>query len=171
MPRGTCWKGYLQKGMKMKNGRSVPNCVPVQKAYLGKAIKQPSETDNEFKIRHEMHAPFMDIKKKKIVKAQVGKGIKKDREYKKGQRLSKYESYSEQDILENLDAKTSNSEMLEDNVYQNMPVYEPKDVVPKRARPVMPEGKVMPEGFKDPMQIKSGGLIQGKPKLALRGWK
>jgi hypothetical protein len=50
--------------MKMKNGRSVPNCVPVQKAYLGKAIRQPSETDNEFKIRHEMHTPFMDKKAK-----------------------------------------------------------------------------------------------------------
>jgi hypothetical protein len=43
MPRGTCWKGYAQKGMKMKNGRSVPNCVPVQKAYLGKAIRQPQK--------------------------------------------------------------------------------------------------------------------------------
>jgi hypothetical protein len=155
MPRGTCWKGYAQKGMKMKNGRSVPNCVPVQKAYLGKAIKQPSETENEFKIRHEMHTPFMDVKKEKIVKAQVGKGIKKDREYKKGQRLSKYESYSEQDILENRDAKTSNSEILEEDVYQNMPSIR----------------GVAPEGFKEPIEIKKGGLITGKPKLALRGWK
>jgi hypothetical protein len=64
MPRGTCWKGYVQKGMKMKNGRSVPNCVPVQKAYLGKAVRQPTETDNEFKIRNEMHTPFMDMKSK-----------------------------------------------------------------------------------------------------------
>ena len=23
-----CWKGYTQKGMKPKNGRMVPNCVP-----------------------------------------------------------------------------------------------------------------------------------------------
>jgi hypothetical protein len=65
MPRGTCWKGYVQKGFKKKGNRSVPNCVAVQNAYLGKAIRQPSETDNEFKIRHEMHTPFMDIKKKK----------------------------------------------------------------------------------------------------------
>ena len=26
--RGTCWQGYVQKGMKKKNGRMVPNCVP-----------------------------------------------------------------------------------------------------------------------------------------------
>ena len=79
MPRGTCWKGYVQKGFKKKGNRSVPNCVAVQNAYLGRAVKQPTETENEFKIRHEMHTPFMDLKKKKkkIVKAQTGKSIKR----------------------------------------------------------------------------------------------
>ncbi len=28
-----CWTGYTQRGMKEKNGRMVPNCVPVDKAY------------------------------------------------------------------------------------------------------------------------------------------
>ena len=28
-----CWSGYKQEGMKDKNGRMVPNCVPVEKAY------------------------------------------------------------------------------------------------------------------------------------------
>lgn len=27
--KGPCWKGYRQLGMKKKNGRDVPNCVPV----------------------------------------------------------------------------------------------------------------------------------------------
>ena len=26
--RGTCWVGYVQKGMKKKGGKMVPNCVP-----------------------------------------------------------------------------------------------------------------------------------------------
>jgi hypothetical protein len=26
-----CWSGYKQEGMKEKNGRMVPNCVPVEK--------------------------------------------------------------------------------------------------------------------------------------------
>lgn len=30
-----CWDGYEQKGMKKKNGRLVPNCVP-QKETKGK---------------------------------------------------------------------------------------------------------------------------------------
>ena len=28
-----CWSGYKQVGMKDKNGRKVPNCVPVNKSY------------------------------------------------------------------------------------------------------------------------------------------
>lgn len=30
-----CWKGYTQRGMKEKNGRMVPNCVPVKKSIFG----------------------------------------------------------------------------------------------------------------------------------------
>jgi hypothetical protein len=26
-----CWKGYKQIGMKTKNGKKVPDCVPVKK--------------------------------------------------------------------------------------------------------------------------------------------
>jgi hypothetical protein len=28
-----CWKGYKARGMKKKNGRMVPNCVPVMESY------------------------------------------------------------------------------------------------------------------------------------------
>jgi len=50
-----CWEGYKQFGMKMKNGKKVPNCIPVKKAYTGKAIRQPTETNKEFEMRHEEH--------------------------------------------------------------------------------------------------------------------
>jgi hypothetical protein len=33
---GACWKNYTQKGMKMKNGKSVPNCVPRGGKYGGR---------------------------------------------------------------------------------------------------------------------------------------
>jgi len=26
-----CWKGYKQIGMKVKNGKEVPNCVPIKR--------------------------------------------------------------------------------------------------------------------------------------------
>mgnify|MGYP003114613132 FL=1 len=39
--QGTCWDGYVQKGMKKKGNRMVPNCVPagkkVMKAAMGRA--------------------------------------------------------------------------------------------------------------------------------------
>ena len=30
-----CWSGYKQDGMKDKNGKRVPNCVPVKKSLFG----------------------------------------------------------------------------------------------------------------------------------------
>lgn len=29
-----CWDGYVQKGFKMKNGKQVPNCVPINEGKL-----------------------------------------------------------------------------------------------------------------------------------------
>ena len=39
-----CWKGYTAKGTKLKSGKTVPNCVPVQEAspaWQRKAGKNP----------------------------------------------------------------------------------------------------------------------------------
>ena len=36
-----CWSGYTQRGMKEKNGRMVPNCVPVEKAYDVEEQEEP----------------------------------------------------------------------------------------------------------------------------------
>jgi hypothetical protein len=30
-----CWSGYKQVGMKDKNGKRVPNCVPIKKSIFG----------------------------------------------------------------------------------------------------------------------------------------
>lgn len=30
-----CWDGYVQLGTKMKNGKEVPNCVPIEEAETG----------------------------------------------------------------------------------------------------------------------------------------
>tara|TARA_R110002153_G_scaffold130289_2_gene279192 strand:- start:4532 stop:4978 length:447 start_codon:yes stop_codon:yes gene_type:complete len=37
--KGPCWEGYEQIGMKMKNGRKVPNCVPI------KGVKKSCDCD------------------------------------------------------------------------------------------------------------------------------
>lgn len=36
-----CWSGYKQEGMKEKNGRMVPNCVPVEKSYDEENTEEP----------------------------------------------------------------------------------------------------------------------------------
>jgi hypothetical protein len=53
-----CWKGYEQVGMKEKDGKQVPNCVPVKEnlqeaEYQGKTVKlnKPSRGDvKKFKV-------------------------------------------------------------------------------------------------------------------------
>jgi hypothetical protein len=51
----------MQNNMpEMKKGGMTKSKKKIKKAYLGKAIRQPTETDNEFKIRHENHTPFSD---------------------------------------------------------------------------------------------------------------
>jgi len=48
-----CWTGYTQRGMKEKDGRMVPNCVPVEKAEdLSEADQvKKSFWGNSFKLK------------------------------------------------------------------------------------------------------------------------
>jgi len=43
-----CWKGYIQKGVKRKGNRTVPNCVPVGKAKA--EVKRKTGQDGEDKL-------------------------------------------------------------------------------------------------------------------------
>ena len=51
--RGTCWRGYQQKGMKKKGDRTVPNCVKETDVQELK-IEKPDEKDTLGKSRAEM---------------------------------------------------------------------------------------------------------------------
>jgi hypothetical protein len=180
MARGTCWVGYEQKGMKLKKGKRVPNCVKkaskgeymdeskaheskesraeearetrlekkgyvetksgkmkkVQKAYTGRAVRQPTETDTEFEIRHEYHTPFKGPQKAKD-------GV----------------------MIKNKSKKISTESMEDDEYY-------PTGAGQEYPGGFMPEIRgTLPPGFQEPQEIKNGGLIKGKPKIALRGWK
>ena len=202
MPRGTCWKGYVQKGFKKKGNRSVPNCVAVQNAYTGRAVRQPSETNAEFKIRHEMHSPFMDLKKKKkkIVKAQTGKSIKRaakqisnmspgvglditdlaglDRDKKESASIGAKLNFTEDQVKPNF-----NLSVKKDNI-QGAISGTGKDDYGFGGR-YLSDDKLTELGFdysntdqgkQAKLTVKksfsTGGLLkQGKPKLAQRGWK
>jgi hypothetical protein len=185
--------------MKMKNGRSVPNCVPVQKAYLGKAVRQPTETDNEFKIRHEMHTPFMDIKKKEPIKAQTGKSIK--RAMKQISKTAPFIGYDVSDLV-GLDQSKGESAALgakldlskdsprpaltasvtkgplefavsgtgKDN-YGIGSRYFSEDKSTESILSYSKDNDRNEAKFTLKKSFNTGGLIKGKPKLALRGWK
>jgi hypothetical protein len=40
--KGPCWKGYKQVGTKMKDGKEVPNCVPIKESEDIKSQLKPS---------------------------------------------------------------------------------------------------------------------------------
>lgn len=48
-----CWKGYKQVGMKMKNGREVPNCVPVSEAWMWELVDELAE-DFDFLTQEDL---------------------------------------------------------------------------------------------------------------------
>lgn len=57
--KDACWKGYEAVGMKKKNGKMVPNCVPVKEAELSDA-----EATEKERIVKGMKKSFKDFVKK-----------------------------------------------------------------------------------------------------------
>jgi hypothetical protein len=70
--------------------------------------------------------------------------------------ISKYQSYSELELLGNISAKKPNYQIEEENMLDVMPVYDPREVIPKGSRPVMPN-------------IYNGGPSDGIVSLAIGG--
>jgi len=48
-----CWKGYKQVGMKTKNGKEVPNCVPVSEAWMWELVDELAE-DFDFLTQEDL---------------------------------------------------------------------------------------------------------------------
>lgn len=74
-----CWEGYTQVGMKMKDGKQVPNCVPVSEANVIRALKE-GDTEYQKYFRKELEktgksspADMTDAEKKAFF-TQVDKG-------------------------------------------------------------------------------------------------
>ena len=55
-----CWEGYTQRGMKDKNGRQVPNCVPVQKA---EDLSEADQMTNKSLWGSKFDPTFINLKK------------------------------------------------------------------------------------------------------------
>jgi hypothetical protein len=63
-----CWKGYEMVGMKKKNGKKVPNCVPEEVEHLDEVMSEPNYSQS-IKARQEKankdKTPFEGSKPKK----------------------------------------------------------------------------------------------------------
>jgi hypothetical protein len=74
--------------------------------------------------------------------------------------LSKYKSYSEEELLGNIEAKRPNqlqSFSLEDYQLNTMPIFEPKDVAPPKSYSPMPVEKYL--RGREYIELAKGGLV------------
>ena len=56
--QGTCWNGYKMEGMKKKNGREVPNCVPVEEGR--EAISMEKEYKKHNRLKKKINRPLAE---------------------------------------------------------------------------------------------------------------
>jgi len=80
-----CWDGYQQYGMKKKNGKSVPNCVPVKEdedldeaTYKGRDVPLNKPMSGDVKKSKVYVDPDGDGKAKKVEFGDPNMTIKKD---------------------------------------------------------------------------------------------
>jgi phosphopantetheine adenylyltransferase len=69
-----CWKGYTAVGMKTKNGRKVPNCVPVKEAGAAGAGEQKRTVKSMFPENYTIAKDIMSFKDLKR-SSKMNKGI------------------------------------------------------------------------------------------------
>jgi hypothetical protein len=72
--------------------------------------------------------------------------------------LSKYESYSEEELAGNIEAKKPNFDTLEDYILQTMPMFEPKDVAPPKSYSPMPVEEYLRRRFQ--IDLANGGTVK-----------
>ena len=59
--KDSCWKGYKQFGMKEKNGKKVPNCVPIQEYTMD------DDEDEIYEFLLELKKCQTDLSKRKNI--------------------------------------------------------------------------------------------------------
>ena len=162
MPRGTCWKGYVQKGFKKKGNRSVPNCVAVQNAQTGKSIKKAGKQLANM-------APFVGLDITDLAGLDRGK--------KENASIGAKLNFTEDQVkpVLNLSAKKDNIEAAISGTGKDDYGLGTRYLSDDKLTEVGINYSQTDQGKETKFTLKrsfnTGGLIKGKPKLALRGWK
>ena len=130
------------------------------------------ESSDEIQIPTLTKEPTSSIYGKYASQIASGKSLEKKQKGKLGPEdpLSKYESYSEEELAGNIEAKKPNFDTLEDYILETMPVFEPKDVAPPKSYSPMP---VLPglnaPGFGPPVDLKDGGPSDPSKRKFIKG--
>ena len=65
LEEGPCWPGYKQVGTKMKNGKEVPNCVPIGEDNIDEAPLVMSDMDMVKSIMKKIEDDISKLSMKK----------------------------------------------------------------------------------------------------------
>ena len=87
-----CWKGYKQLGMKEKDGKQVPNCVPIDEIDEAKKRDYKDEY-KKFQSSKKSKKYRAELNKYNRKKGTYGNGDKKDASHKGG-KIVGYEEQS-----------------------------------------------------------------------------
>jgi hypothetical protein len=81
--------------------------------------------------------------------------------------LSKYKSYSEEELAGNIEAKKPNFDILEDYILQTMSIFKPKDVAPPKSYSPMPVEKYLKERYQ--IDLAEGGPSDPSKRKFIKG--
>ena len=70
---GPCWPGYKQVGTKMKNGKEVPNCVPIEEDVMDEAPLVMSDMDIVKSLTQKIEDDLHKLKMRKQFEKGWGK--------------------------------------------------------------------------------------------------
>ena len=110
---------------------------------------------------------FLKRKGSPVFNYKKGGKVVKEKKSKAEEPLSNYESYSENELLSSLDAKMPNLEIIEDELV-TMPMFQPRDVVPKGSRPVMPSEEYFRQRLF--LDLAKGGRVKKRKRYADGGF-
>ena len=110
----------------------------------------------------------VEKKEEKDILEKIGTLYKRKKEKKDGKLgrtdpLSKYESYSEEELAGNIEAKKPTFETLEDYIMETMPMFEPRDVAPPKSYSPMPVEEYLRRRFQ--LELADGGLTKTVPPV------
>lgn len=109
---------------------------------------------------------FLKRKGSPVFNYKDGGKVKEKEKNDRLDRLSKYKSYSELELLRNLSAKNPNRDILEEDILNLMPEFEPKDIIPPKSILNMPSfDGILDAIYREPIEIKNGGYISKAGKV------